>query len=116
MIRLFLWFVCPVKTFINFSLKLIYFFIGLGALTLIIGKKWIMINFSICTYCKHFVSIKKSKKGHSYCSSFPDGIPNEIIHSSKSETHSKVVKGQVGTTIFECIGDDFAKEIIYRNK
>jgi len=75
-----------------------------------------MINFSICTYCKYFVSIKKSKKGHSYCAAFPNGIPNEIIHSSKSNTHSKVLKGQVGTTVFECIDDDVIKGIIYRNK
>jgi len=75
-----------------------------------------MINFSICTYCKHFVPIRKSKKEHSYCSAFPNDIPNEIFHSQKSETHSKVVKGQVGTTVFECVDDDFAKGIIYRNK
>ena len=74
-----------------------------------------MINFSICGFCKHFVPLKKSVKVHSYCSAFPDGIPNEIIHSPKSDIHSKVLEGQAGTTVFECIDDDFARKIIYRN-
>jgi len=71
-----------------------------------------MIGFSICTYCKHFVPLKKSKKEHSYCSAFPDGIPNEIIHSSKHNSHNKVIEGQAGTTVFECIDDDFAIDLI----
>jgi len=71
-----------------------------------------MITFSICVFCKHFVSAKKSEKGHSYCPAFPDGVPGSIIHSGKRNAHSQVVKGQVGTTVFECKDDDFARKIM----
>lgn len=64
-----------------------------------------------CMYCKHFVSIKKSEKGYSYCTAFPDGIPPEIFHSSKTDVHSKVLDGQVGNTVFECIDDPKVKRL-----
>ena len=71
-----------------------------------------MIGFSICTYCKHFVSIKKSKKGHSYCSAYPNGIPNNIIHSSSLSTHEKVISGQTGNTTFEYIDGERDRNIL----
>ena len=61
-----------------------------------------MIGISICVACKHFISIKKSEKGHSYCPAFPNGIPDNIMHRG---THDKVVSGQVGEYVFDCKED-----------
>ncbi|MGI6047923.1 MAG: hypothetical protein ACOYEG_07945 [Petrimonas sp.] len=62
-----------------------------------------------CAFCKHYISIKKSKKGRSYCVAFPEGVPPEIMHSWGK--HKTPVKGQLGKIVFECTDEPEAKRL-----
>jgi len=62
--------------------------------------------------CKHFEYIKEiGGKGEVYqryvCKAFPKGIPHEFVSGKK--IHNKVVKGQVGTYVYEKGSDNIIR-------
>ena len=63
-----------------------------------------------CTICVHFNGREKGT-----CPAYPQGIPENfnLENKEKKVEHSRVLKGQIGTTIFEPMSfdeADFGKE------
>jgi hypothetical protein len=58
-----------------------------------------------CLICKHQLILG--------CKAFPDGVPME--YSEGIKIHNKIIKGQVGTFIFEEGKNDFDVDFMKKN-